>query len=186
MLRAWKCSEVPVSVGLKFLRALICREIGYTGVGCRMSFDEPGRWSARKYLYSKKVSTSSFENQYHVLAPGPIASVVGRAREFDSVRFSRKSTRALYKFLPFVLFPYVDVKGGAFVRYKTRKARCATDNNADKRESGFDLKMTTHTPRTGPYRASGRADNSIEREPDSFVSERARFRFLDEGDVDMI
>jgi hypothetical protein len=186
MLRAWRCSEVPVSVGLKFLRALICREIGYTGVGCRMSFDEPGRWSARKYLCSKKVSTASCENQKHVLAPCPIASVVGRARKFDSVRFSRKSTRALHKFFPFILFPYVDVKGGAFVRYETRKAGCATDNNADKRRSGHALKMATHTPRTGPTCASGRVDSSIERESDSFTSDRARFRFLDEGDVDMI
>lgn len=55
MLRAWKCSELPGSVGLKFLRALTCREIEYTGVGCRISFDDPGRWSARKYLRLKVV-----------------------------------------------------------------------------------------------------------------------------------
>ena len=57
-LRACRRSEMPSSVGLKFLKALTWRDIKYRGVGCRMSFDDPGRRSARKYLLKKKVSAS--------------------------------------------------------------------------------------------------------------------------------
>ena len=72
-LRACRRSEVPGSVGLKFLRALTWRDIKYSGAGCKMSFDDPGRRSARKYLFKETVSASFYRrlNRNRNLLPIP-------------------------------------------------------------------------------------------------------------------
>ena len=48
-----------------------------------------------------------------------------------------------------------------------------------------DLKIATHTPSAGPICVSGRLESSIDSESDCFASDRPRFRFREDGVVDI-
>jgi hypothetical protein len=53
------------------------------------------------------------------------------------------------------------------------------------RDRGTDLKITTHIPSTGPTCVSGQPESSMDRDSGCFASERPRFRFRDDGVVDI-
>ena len=48
-----------------------------------------------------------------------------------------------------------------------------------------DLKIATHTPSAGPICVSGRLESSIDSESECFASDRPRFRFREDGVVDI-
>ena len=48
-----------------------------------------------------------------------------------------------------------------------------------------DVKIATHTPSAGPICVSGRLESSIDSESECFASDRPRFRFREDGVVDI-
>ena len=123
------------------------------------------------------------------LAPAPcsITSVIRRTRELDGVRFACDGTRAIYKLLPFFLFPHGDIECRVFRKCDIREARYGIEKKPSEmgRNQGTDLKITTHTPSAGPIWVSGRLESSIDSEPECLASDRPRFRFRDDGVVDI-
>ena len=47
------------------------------------------------------------------------------------------------------------------------------------------MKIATHTPSAGPICVSGRLESSMDSESDCFASDRPRFRFREDGVVDI-
>ena len=123
------------------------------------------------------------------LAPAPcsITFVIRRTRKLDGVRFARDGTRAIYKLLPFFLFSHGDIECRVFRKRDIREARYGIGKKPGEmsRNRGTESKITTHTPSAGPIWVSGRLESSIDSEPDCLASDKPRFRFRDDGVVDI-